>query len=474
MKATSKSHRIVALSGVDGATGDYLQPTLSLEEMEQLAQQDTLDSRQPGKKKKRSIHQGLKEGADPRRLREAGWAVVFAQDADPAIREALSPLLEHRRSQAGNLYRELTGDDGYQSGESKPYFLARHGVGPGPVEPLRLPYYLLLVGEPTAIPYEFQYQLDVKYAVGRVCFDTPEEYARYAQAVVAAEKGEFPRPRQAAFFSVRKDQDLATEMMHDLLVDPLAARLRRDVPEWDVTTASGEAATKERLGQLLGGGETPALLFAACHGVGYRQPHPAQRALQGALVCQEWRPGAGGGASPYFTAADVADDVCPGGLIAFAFACFSAGTPQGNNFFHRAGREAERVADRPFVASLPQRLLGHPRGGALAVVGHVDRAWTFSFDWPLAGPQQEVFASTLKRLLAGHPVGSAMEYFNESYAELECDLAELRSMRGFGGPGLLSEVDLWTARNDARNFMVLGDPAVRLAPCNEDPGETLA
>jgi hypothetical protein len=463
-------------NGINGITGDYGLPPMTGEELSAFIR---------GEKKPENLNElrfrhssasektlGVKEGIDPTRLDQAGWGIVFAHDADPAVKEALADLITLRTAQAGDHFRIYEGTNGHRgTKDTKSSFLARHGAGPGPADPDKVPYYLLIVGSPESIPYKFQYELDVQYAVGRIHFDTLQEYANYAASVVAAEKGGVRLPRRATFFGVANPGDGATELSSLELIQPLEKLLAAKNPGWQIEETPREEAFKARLKDLLGGPQTPALLMTASHGLEFPLTDPKHfhhLPHQGALLCRDWPGRAAWGRKPispdfYFAGDDLTGSENLLGLMAFFFACYGAGTPQLDEFSKQAFKDRMPIAPFPFVAHLPKKMLGLPRGGALAVIGHIERAWTFSFHWPHAGAQTTVFESTLQRLLDGHPIGSALEYFNGRWAELATVLSDHLEEIEYGqqiDPYTLA--DMWTANNDARGYAIIGDPAVRL------------
>ncbi len=423
----------------------------------------------------------VKPGAgDPASLADVGWAAIFPADMHPRLREeikeALQPLFDLRRGQAGDLFRLYEGGDAYRPGERKDQFLERLSVGPGLVDPREMPFYVMLVGTPEQIPYSFQYQLDVMRGVGRLDFGSDvDAYGRYAQAVVAAEGGAFSLPRRATFFAPMNLGDKATRLSAQYLVQPLYENLNQRIvgndlalsQPWEmVTPLIGEdVATRASLEGLLGGdpAQMPTLLFAAGHGIEFPAGHPAQLRQQGALLCQDW-PGAGREVARdhYFAGEDIPESADLLGMMAFFFACYGAGTPALDQFAAQAFKVREKIAPHAFTAALPQQLLSH---GALAVLGHVERAWGYSFISPSGDLHHQAFITAMRTLMNGSPIGLATDAsFNMRYAEMSSDLsADLEELQWDSGH--IDDAELahrWTANNDARSYVVLGDPAARL------------
>ena len=466
-------------NGIDVDTGDYAIPPLSVDELDALIRQE----KEPDNfnelkaRARRPKDYGVKEGVDMKELDQTGWGIIFAEDADPEVEKALRPLLKLRENQTGKRYHRY---DFRIGKDTKSSFLARQGAGPGPANPDKVPYYLLIVGSPKKIPYEFQSQLDVQYAVGRLHFETLAEYRTYAESVVAVESNAVKLPRRAGFFGVtHENPDTATNQSLDYLIKPLYQALSQSSADWQFDTVLGLDAKKMALRQWLGGSDTPALLFAASHGLQVRTDNKkglSSQDYQGALICADW-PGQG----PFehrdfvFAGTDLGQDANLLGLIAFFFACFSGGTPQRDAYANlrrmQIGQQpgpAIELTPHPFVAGLPKRMLSAPGGGALAVIGHVERAWPSSFVWlakedGTIPPQTEVFESTLKRLMDRYPVGAAVEYLNQRYAELATDLKQLLEDAQFPEFNQGAQLaNTWMDANDAQWYTIIGDPAVRL------------
>ncbi len=485
----------VYVNGIDGTTGDYSLPPMSSAALAGIIKGES----GPGNlnelqfKKNRPVDSPVSEAVqDPTDLAQAGWAVVFPATMDEkrreAIKEALSPLLQHRQEKAGDLYRVFESEAGYREPESKADFCKRQSpeIKRGPARPEQMPFYVLLVGSPEEISFEFQFQLDVMRGVGRLDFGNDlEAYARYAQSVVAAETGAIKLPRKAAFFSVRNPGDNVTLISDRYLVHPLLAnlqqpRLQGEIPlkfDWKLSlTPSGNK--KELIRLLNGKDDTPALLFIAAHGMVVPLSIPPQSQQQeedalplvflqqrlreqGAVLCQGWSRGASVSRGDYFAAEDLGN-VNLLGLIAMFFTSYSVGTPKYDYFTDSEKNARPQIEPFSFTSALPKRMLTQ---GALAVIGHVDRAWGHSFISSGSNVEIESFVTAMRKLLNGDPIGLVTDpSFNLKYADMTTTLSEVLQELQYNPTYLEDEelVRLWTASNDTRSYAVLGDPAARI------------
>ena len=215
-----------------------------------------------------------------------------------------------------------------------------------------------------------------------------------------------------------------------------------------------------------------AVLFTASHGMEFKADDLAkQRARQG-----RWSAGWEGLKRSGYCRCYLSSDVLEArdganllGTIAFCSPVMAWARKIDDYYRQAFMDEGEVIAEQPFTAALPKAMLSLSRGGALAVVGHVERVWSLSY----LGPEQPsrlgearrdehlaIFESMLDRLLHGYPVGAAMDYFGARYAALSTELTA--AFDAFTEPDDFQLAELWTANHDARGYVIIGDPAVRL------------
>jgi len=396
--------------------------------------------------------------------KQAGWGLLVHADEEAEMKERLGKLIEHRNG------RILT-----YNGE--PARLWKEKNKADAVNPDKFPYYVLIAGSPTKIPFELQFSLDVLQSVGRIDFDKAGDYESYAESVVRSEtEPESNLNSEVLFFAA--EHDYATFKSSQELVFPLLEKLPETKslpPDIKLPSLIGDEATKQGLMTALEGddsGKTPAILFSATHGVGLANTDPDQAKLQGSIVCQDYKfPLTPDNRTGFISGFDVEDGFrLPGGVY-FCFACFGAGSRARSDFvkYLPAKKNRDRMRNMQsvddLVSYLPKALLTYPGQEALAIVGHVDPAWAYSFESPVTRERRIFpFGKALARMLSGKPIGFALNVFNQKYTDYSTDLLSLTEDRNvdIDERGLIDLADLWICRNDAQNYIVVGDPAARL------------
>lgn len=382
------------------------------------------------------------------------WAAIVPREDRAAATEALAPILAHRRKQ-GCLWGDgIIAVNPSASGTTESWW-RRFVQEVGEI----LPYYLLLVGGPDRLPFEFQYELDLHRATGRLdVSDTPggsfswEGCRRYAEKVVAYERSETEVGAKPLFYSVQIDE--ATRLSHKSLVLKLAQTIRTGV-----TPLYGNEATAENLMTALATVPAPKLVFTASHGIEF----PADPVRWGALNDCNYSGRAGNNA---FSAqlAHEAENIGRGSIM-FAFACFSAGVPERSTVSFLVGESDTAVEMGARVAPLPRQLLGHPNG-PVAFIGHVDRvsalAFQSSFGMSGIAPYHHFIGWLHQRnATLGQALGTLRENAQRIGAQIAAYLAQARHI-----PGDYTTVreagQKWIGFHDYRGFMLLGDPALKL------------
>ena len=440
--------------GIEAATGKLLSQAVP------LAALNSIDEDPVAVHNRNDLHLGAAI-LDPNNLQKAGWGVVFPGNKDcTPLKAALKDLLDLRQTQTGALFKIFEGAEGYQPGDTAEKWLRRapRRLELKTVDPTKgVPYYILIVGTPDEIPFDFQFKLDSYFAVGRLQFATLDEYTAYAQKVKAAET--LKSGKTVGIVATRHAADGATQSLHDFVALPLSKSAAEQ--GFNVLPLLNGQATKTNILELLSGqrGGQPALLFTGSHGVRFDMTDLEQTLKQGALLCDNF-PNIGTPALPeHFIAEKDLGSLTFAPMIHFFFACYSAGCPMNDTYDHLPGGSERQLMAAATVAKLPQGMLSR---GALAVIGHVDRAWTSSF-MGAGQPQIQDFQFVVEQLLAGFRIGQAMDAFNQRWAVLSINLSDVIKNRQV--PDQVSDDELiaaWKARNDARNYVVLGDPAVRL------------
>jgi hypothetical protein len=459
----------IYLTGIDATTGKPLIPEIDLDEFytaidgeRTFRETDKTEQKAIARELelKRDPERGLRAKLDPLNLNDAGWGLVYPKGTDPEVIEALDDLVKRRDGQKIEVAPEFFNDaHGFRKFKKEKS---------GNVDPRYLPYYMLLVGPPGApdgLTFRFQHNLSDVRPVGRVAFARSEQYAAYANKVIEYEKGQVAA-RQARIDLFSTCTDEATKSSDRYLIENLLAYMKTH--NLAHTVVRGVDATRPALEAALKSGAS--VLFTASHGLFYPylpENKPAlelQKQVMGALLTATWN----GKEGPVPEAAYLAGDhLDPSfdlrGLIVFCFACYSAGAPHIERFAEYYARQPLQIAPTDFVTRLPQKMLER---GALAFIGHVEKSWGYSFISAGVGADTATYEDLLALLLDGRPVGLAFEEtMTRRYLDKNGELTDELNLFTQFENGKIDRADVlkcWTDRQDARAYIILGDPFVSL------------
>jgi len=401
------------------------------------------------------------------RHEQIGWGLILRDGAD--IPEPLQELLKTRPG--APVLRYMPGITLYLSNPAAGIDVPVSNGPTGVDKPSSLPYYLLIYGSPSDVPWELQYFLTSKrFYVGRLDLGG-EALENYVAALINEWSDSTADIQQAMAWSTVQDADGITSLMRTAVGAQVVQEWQKDKNSTfhdNIVFLDGKqaAATAAGLaGALLD--RRPALIVTTSHG----RTGPLSKPLEmqerlGMLVDQ--------------TGADVDSASLlagwqPDGAVWYAHACCSAGCSAQTQFDEQFGElippgsDVDRVLKGvaglgSLTAPLPKALLGAKRP-LRAFIGHVEP--TFDLSLRDIGTGQHLTGilrtALYKEIYTHTPVGMAFASwltsggafsspYNKALDALNQNLPDARKL-------LLAYQLL---NRDRSNTVILGDPTVAL------------
>ncbi|MEK6374291.1 MAG: hypothetical protein AABO58_16510 [Acidobacteriota bacterium] len=416
------------------------------------------------------------EPVDERDWRHAdvGWGLVLpdneafsrderakAADASPPIKKLLAarpraPVFRYRPDVKKGFLRRYTTD-----GKERDIALSGSERGIGDQ---KLPWYMLIVGSPTEIPWQLQYLMNVSCFTGRLDLDQ-EGLGRYVDALINDWKDSVATSNRPVVWAVDHGQPDITWLMRHAIADPVAGNLRADDQIKDgITHLAGAAATTSALIKALGSAR-PAFVLTTSHGLTSPLDDPIAMAKQlGYLVDDQ---------GAILTPEALLDEWQPDGAIWYAHACCSAGSDDSTSYkgLVTPGSLVEQTLEAvgslgARVAPLPRALLGAAKP-ARAFIGQVEP----TFNYTLRNPEnRQVLTATIQKALYNHmfrkqpePVGMALAPCYRHVGELFALWEQLvRDVTKAVKDARAAAMNAQLMAVDRQSMVILGDPTAAL------------
>jgi hypothetical protein len=438
-------------------------------------------------------------------LTRQGWAVVAPDTAEGARLEALvRELIAVRAEEQGAEVLSLRVPPGMDSAAANAWKATVYPTLYGEDE-TRRPRYLLILGDLDRVSLDTQHVLSQDGITGRLACADDDGYGAYVHKLLAWQRAPSHQDRARALFYTVHDGSSATTAGHSKLIVPChdrCTRAARDKPRtFPASAVESHGAPSPDPQELLRLVEArhPSVLLSMSHGLGpprRRRWSPAEaRALQGAMSF---------GTADALEVRDLASATfLPGGLWIY-FACFGAGTPRTSAYHHWLQMLADQGMSElgpvnetlrgldeggGFVSGLGKAVLANPNG-PLAMLGHIDLAWSYSYEELRVGGEHDVrrvsgsnrslnFFQLLSKLVSGARAGAASLALKLRLGAVSAELnahydrcKRTSDVEGATREDRLALGNLWMLHQDLLGFALLGDPAVKLplAPPRDAPG----